>query len=553
MSNVETRRRSSLVFWSPLIAASLAVFIVIVDSTMMNVAVPTIVGDLNTNVSAVQGVISLYALIMASLMLVGGKLGSIHGVKRIFLIGVIIYGMGTLVASVSRNIAMLALGWSVLEGIGAAMVLPLAYALLVTNYDSHEQAFGFGLLGGVAASAAAVGPILGGVLTTFFTWRLGFAGEALIALVILPFSRHIIEQKTAEKDDTIDMVGAALSFFGLFSLVLGLILAGRYGWWGAKRPFIVNGISLNFFGLSPTPLLVGLGLLLLATFLHWQIRRESRGQTPLVRTRVLGNWTFLTGVGMNIFRLMVITGLLFTLPLYLQSAVGYSAFESGIAILPFSLATFVVSLSTSGWGERIAPKVLIQTGVALMMLGVFLLYRTISPHIALAQMIIPMGVFGIGMGLLMAHLVNLILSSVDPVDSPEASGLNNALGQLGNSLGTAVVGSLLMAFFLNNFVTATLTDLGIESTPEQRTRIIVALENARETFTKAEREQFINSLSPEIRQWLSRIAQEAIVAAMKGVLSVIASLLLIMFLLSTFLPKREKWEVPPAESVSVGI
>ena len=386
-------QRSGLAFWAPLIAASLALFIVVVDSTMMNVAVPTIVKDLKTNVSAVQGVISFYSLIMASLMLVGGKMGGVYGVKRIFVLGVIVYGVGTLVAAISWNIGVLALGWSLLEGVGAAMVLPLAYALLVTNYAPREQAIGFGVLGGVSASAAAVGPILGGVLTTFFTWRLGFAGEVLIAILILPFTRYIIERKTAGENATIDWGGAAFSFLGLFSLVLGLILAGRFGWWTAKRPFMIGDTQFNPFGLSPTPFFIGLGLILMAVFLHWQFRRERRGQTPLVRTRVLGNWTFLTGITANIFQSMVITGLLFVLPLYLQSAVNYTAFQSGVAILPFSIATFVVSLGTSGLGQRIAPKLLIQIGVALLGLGAFLLYQVISLQITIAQMIIPLTVF----------------------------------------------------------------------------------------------------------------------------------------------------------------
>ena len=420
--------RSGLKFWAPMIAASLALFIVVVDSTMMNVAVPTIVKDLNTNVTSVQGVISMYSLIMASLMLVGGKLGALKGVKRIFIIGVIIYGIGTLVAAVSWNIEILALGWSLLEGIGAAMILPLAYALLVTNYSPREQAIGFGVLGGVSASAAAVGPILGGVLTTYASWRLGFAGEVLIAIAILPFAKYIVEKKTAEKGMTLDWGGAVFSVIGLFSLVLGFILAGRYGWWEARRPFMIGDVQVNPLGLSPTPWLIAIGLIFVVGFVHWQIRREKRDQTPLVQMRVLGNWTFLTGVSANIFQSMVIAGLLFVLPLYLQSAVGYSAFQSGLAILPFSIATFVVSLGTSSWSERFSPKRLIQIGVALMVLGTALLYGVISLKITLGQMIIPLGVFGIGMGLLMAHLVNLILSSVHPDDSPGGIGRQQCHG-----------------------------------------------------------------------------------------------------------------------------
>ncbi len=548
MTEPTTENRTGLKFWAPMIAASLALFIVVVDSTMMNVAVPTIVKDLNTNVTSVQGVIAMYSLIMASLMLVGGKLGALRGVKRIFIVGIIIYGVGTLVAAVSWNIEILALGWSLLEGIGAAMILPLAYALLVTNYSPKEQAIGFGILGGVSASAAAVGPILGGVLTTYASWRWGFAGEVLIAIAILPFAKYIVEKKTAAEGTTLDWGGAVFSVVGLFSLVLGFILAGRYGWWEARRPFMIGDVQFNPLGLSPTPYLIAIGLIFVVAFVHWQIRREKRGQTPLVQLRVLGNWTFLTGISANIFQSMVIAGLLFVLPLYLQSAVGYSAFQSGLAILPFSIATFVVSLGTSGWSERFSPKRLIQIGVALMALGVALLYGVISLTITIGQMIVPLGVFGIGMGLLMAHLVNLILSSVHPDDSPEASGVNNSMDQLGNSLGTAVVGSLLMAFFLGNVVDTTLRAVNIEATPEQRNQIVVLLEDANEVFTEADRQVIFDLLPVDLQQAINQLLDNSVVVAMEDVLIVIVFLLLIMFLLASFLPKQQR-KIPPAERV----
>ncbi len=264
-----SEEKTGIAFWAPLIAASMALFIVVVDSTMMNVAV-------------------------------------------------------------SWNIQILALGWSLFEGVGAAMVLPLAYALLVTNYSPKEQAIGFGILGGVSASAAAVGPILGGLLTTFASWRLGFAGEVIIAIAIFPFAKYIVEKKTAKEGTTLDWGGAVLSVIGLFSLVLGLILAGRYGWWEATRPFMIGDTQVNPLGLSPTPILVGIGLTFLAAFIHWQMRREKNEQTPLVTMRVLGNGRFINGVSSNIFQSMVITGMLFILPLYLQSAVGYSAMVQNI-------------------------------------------------------------------------------------------------------------------------------------------------------------------------------------------------------------------------------
>ena len=541
--------KSGLAFWSPMIAAALALFIVVVDSTMMNVAVPTIVKDLQTNVTTVQGIISLYSLVMASLMLVGGKLGSLHGVKKIFLVGVVIYGVGTLVAAVSWNVQILALGWSLLEGVGAAMILPLAYALLVTNYEPKQQAVGFGILGGVSASAAAVGPILGGILTTYASWRWGFAMEVIIAIAIFPFAKYIVEKKTAESGTTLDWVGSILSIVGLFSLVLGLILAGRYGWWTATRPFMIGDTQLDLFGLSPTPFLVGFGLIFLVGFVHWQRHREKEDKTPLVSMRVLGNGVFITGVTSNIFQSMVITGMLFIIPLFLQSAVGYSAFESGLAILPFSVMTFLVSLGSSSWSEKLPAKWLIQAGIVFMIVGLILFYGQISLKITIGQMIIPMGVFGIGMGLLMAHLVNLILSSVDAKDSPEASGTNNAMDQLGNSLGTAVVGSLLMAFFLGNMVDAALRTENISVSPQERTQIIAQLEDAREVITQEEYNSFMGTLPQDVQQGIKQTQEASIIKAMEDTLLVVAILLFIMFLLTTFLPKREE-KIAPVDRIA---
>ncbi len=540
--------RSGLAFWAPLIAAALALFIVVVDSTMMNVAVPTIVKDLQTNVSTVQGIISLYSLVMASLMLLGGKLGSLQGVKRVFLVGVVIYGVGTLVAAVSWNVQILALGWSLLEGVGAAMILPLAYALLVTNYEPKQQAVGFGILGGVSASAAAVGPIFGGILTTYASWRWGFAMEVIIAIAIFPFARYILEKKTAEEGMTLDWIGSILSVVGLFSLVLGLILAGRYGWWEAIRPFMLGNSELNLLGLSPTPYLVGFGLIFLVGFVHWQRHREKEGKTPLVSMRVLGNGVFITGVTSNIFQSMVITGMLFIIPLFLQSAVGYSAFESGLAILPFSIMTFLVSLGSSSWSEKLPAKWLIQAGIIFMVVGLILFYGQISLNITIGQMIIPMGVFGIGMGLLMAHLVNLILSSVATKDSPEASGTNNALDQLGNSLGTAVVGSLLMAFFLGNMVDAVLQAENTSVTPQERSQLVTQLEDAREIITQAEYDSFISQLPQDVQQGIQQTQEASIIEAMEDTLLVVASLLFIMFLLTTFLPKCEE-KIAPVDRI----
>ena len=518
--------RTGLAFWAPMIAASMAMFIVIVDSTMMNVAVPTIVKDLDTNVSAVQGVIAMYSLVMASLMLVGGKLGALRGVKRMFILGVLIYGTGTVLAALSWNITSLALGWSLLEGVGAALVLPLAYALLVTSYSPKEQAIGFGILGGVAASAAAVGPILGGVLTTYASWRWGFAGEVLIALALLPFAAYVVEKKTTDKEMTLDWGGAALS-------VTGLVLA-RPGPDPRRTLRMVDGSTTVRGQRRPDSTWPGCRRRCIWWASAWRFSSasstgnddgEARGLTPLLQTRVMRNGTFVTGITAYLLQAMVVTGLLFVVPLFLQSAVGFSAFQSGLALLPFSLVTFAVSLGTASWSGRFSPKLLIQIGIGLMVVGVVLLYSVADLNVTIPKMILPLAVLGVGMGLLIAHLVNLVMSSVDPADSPEASGVNNTFNQLGTALGTAVVGSLLMAFFFANLVTGVAIDSKMEVTGAERDQIVVAIEDAQEVLTEAERDQLL-AQSPGRRRAdrLDELARQSIETAMDDTLLVVVAL-----------------------------
>jgi EmrB/QacA subfamily drug resistance transporter len=544
-------KRSGLALWGPLIAVSLAMFIIVVDSTMMNVAVPTIAKDLNTTVSGVQAAISIYSLVMASLMITGGKLGAIRGVKRMFVVGLIIFGVGTALAATSWSLEILILGWSVLEGIGAALMLPLAYTLVMANYSGAQRALGFGVLAGVQASAAAVGPILGGILTTYLSWRVGFAGEVVIAIAIVPFLRYMRELVTAKEGTTLDWRGTVLSAGGLFSIVLGFLLAGRYGWWEPRRPFTIGDVQLNPLGLAPTPWLIAIGLVILVLFVHWQFRREESGESPLVHMRVLANLRLFSGISTYVFRALFIAGLLFVFPLFMQSALGFSAFQSGLAILPFSAATFIVSMVSADWGSRISPKRLIQVGFVLMALGVLLYYFQVSLQMTITDMIIPMTVLGLGLGLVMPQLLNLTLSAVPPKDNAEASGLTQSLGQLGESLGVAIIGSLLTAFFLSGVVDATLRTMNVEASPQERQAAVVELEDLTEASSEEEKQKFVDSLPAEAQQELGRIVDEQTVNAMQETLVVTLVFVLLGILASTFLPNAPPREVEPEDRATI--
>ncbi|KTG29013.1 MFS transporter [Haloferax profundi] len=524
-------------YWAPLITVSVAMFIGTIDSSMMNVAVPAIVSDLNTDVTAVQGAISFYGLVMASLMLPAGRVATMYGLKRIYALSLVLYGLGTLLAAISWNMGVLFLGWSVVEGVAAAVLLPLGFTLVVINYEGKDRAMGLGLLAGVSAAAAALGPIFGGILTTFFTWRYGFAGEFILALVALALVPFLTDYR--DSDVTLDWVGALLSSIGIGALVLGFILGGKYGWIREARPFVVGGTQVNPLGLSPTVLLVAGGGVLLVAFVHWQFRRERRNETPLVPMRVLNNGGFVSGVTTWVFRSVALAGFLFVVPLFLQSAVGFTAFESGVALLPFSIAGFVFALGTTGWRKRIQPKYLVQIGTGLMIGGLLLLYGQTSVTTTIAEMLLPMAIVGTGLGLVMAQIVDLTLSSVADEDVSEASSTLNATGMLGYAIGTAVFGSALLSSFYRGVVDGVLLTRGITVTIGQRQDIVILLEDAREIATEAERQAAFAALSPEQQQALADIVQGAMVSSMELTLLFIVAVSVVMLAAATFLPTQK--------------
>lgn len=509
-------------------------FIVVVDSTMMNVAISQIVKDLKTDLGSVQAAISIYSLVMAALIMTGAKLGDVRGIKRMFTIGIVIFGVGTLLAAVSWNIWILTLGWSIIEGIGAALILPLAFALIFANYEGRERAIGFGLLGGVMASASAVGPILGGVLTTYLSWRVGFAGEVVVVIIILPLIPYIRES-AGDAEGSVDWFGSLFSIVGLGSLVLGFILAGRYGWWDAKREFTIGGTNIVPLGLSVTPFLMAFGLVMIAVFLHWQQRREARDKSPLARISLFKNGHFVAGFSTTTFENLFLAGMLFVIPVFLQSAIGFSAIRTGVALLPFSLLTFIIAMVSPGWGEKVAPKYLIQIGFAMMAGGLLILYAITDLQISVVRMIVPMAITGIGTGLVVAHVVNLTLSAVKPEENTEASGVNSSMRNLGGALGPAIIGSILFASFYGGIVDDVLRSDAAVVSPQERRQIVVDLEDDLQQATPEELESYASQLPEEAGRMLDQTVNNSMVNAQQNALLALVFMAVIPIILASFL------------------
>ncbi len=454
--------------WGVLAVLGAAQFLMVLDQAVMNVAISQLVEDFDTTVTTIQIVIALYALVMAGLMMTGGKLGDLWGRKRAFTIGLCIYGSGSALTAASWSVPSLTLGWSVLEGVGAALVLPAMVALVATNFRGGDRAVAYGALGGIAGAGIAVGPILGGWATTELSWRVVFVGEVLVALAIVAGTRLVREPARTGPAPSLDLVGGVLSAAGLGIAVLGVLQASNWGW------LLPRNSPIEPFGLSLTPFVIALGLTILAAFRSWERHREEGGRPPLVHLGLLGIARLRGGLSMLLAQNLVLMGIFFTVPLFLQIVQGLDALDTGVRMLPASVGLFVSALVGSGLARRFPARTLVRTGLAIVLLAVLLLLDTVEPQLDTASFLVAMGVLGIGMGLVVSQLGNVVQSSVGDEDRSEAGGLQNTAQQLGSSLGTALLGAIVITGLIGAFTSNIAQDPQISAEVEQEVSVRVS-------------------------------------------------------------------------------
>jgi EmrB/QacA subfamily drug resistance transporter len=430
---------------SVLVVLGAAQFLMVLDQSVMNVSISQLVEDFDTTVTTIQAVITLYSLTMAALMITGGKLGDIWGRRRAFSIGLVIYGAGSLLTALSWSVPALAVGWSLLEGVGAALVLPALVALTAANFEGKARAAAYGALGGVAGAGIAVGPILGGWVTTNLTWRLVFAGEVVIVIGILLATRLLREQPTERQAGGLDWVGSVLSALGLGLIVFGVLQASNWGWLQPRNSPITP------FGFSLVPFVVAAGGLVLAAFRSWERRREEHGEAPLVRFQLFRIRALRSGLGMFLAQNAILMGIFFTVPLYLQVVQGYDAFKTGVQMLPVSIAMLITAIGASRFAGRWSARAIVRVGLGVLLGATIILISTIDPHINTTPFAIAMALIGIGMGLIVSQLANAVQSSVTDADRSEAGGLQYTGQQLGAALGTALIGAVLITGLLTSF------------------------------------------------------------------------------------------------------
>ncbi len=405
----------------------------------MNVSISQLVIDFDTSVTTIQAVITLYCLIMAMFMLTGAKIGDIIGRRRAFSIGLVIYGCGSLITALAPTVGVLAIGWSLLEGIGAALVLPALAALIAGNFEGRERNVAYAIIGGVAGAGIAVGPIVGGWATTELTWRVVFIGEVVLVLFILLMTRLVKDSELGGKKPGLDVVGAILSASGLGIVVLGILQSSTWGWVKPKNS------PVEPFGFALTPFVIAAGAVLLWAFVRWQHRREAAGLDPLVHLKLLKIPPLRSGL-MGLFtQNLILMGVFFSVPLYLQLVLGMDALETGIKMLPVSVTMFLASAIGSRMSSRFPVRTIVRSGLTITVIAIIALMSTIKPDLADLGFALSMGLLGIGMGLIISQLGNVVQSSVDISGRGEAGGLQYTGQQLGSSLGVALIGAIVLA------------------------------------------------------------------------------------------------------------
>ncbi|MDQ5886686.1 MAG: hypothetical protein QG628_1083 [Patescibacteria group bacterium] len=438
--------------WSVVIILAFASFVMVLDSTVMNVSISTVVKDLDTSVTAMQAAITFYTLTMAAFMLLGGKLGDIWGRKRALLIGSVIYACGSLITAVSQNFTQLFIGWSIIEGLGAVLVVPAIAALIATNYKGTDRVKAYAVIGGVSGAAAAAGPLIGGYFTTYLSWRYVFAGEVLIMAFVLIFSKYIKDSELKVKAPKIDIPSFLLSASGLVLVVFGMLQSKTWGWVEPRAIPTINGNEIAPLGISIVAYLIALGILVLHRFYLREQRLEAENKNPLLKVSMFKIPQLRSGVAVLLAQYLIVGAVFFVIPVYLQMTLGMDALQTGLKILPLSIALIISSVVGARLVTTWSPKKIIRIGQYALVVGVLLLMASIDIELKSGFFALGMFVIGGGLGLLASQIGNVNMSAVTEKETSEVGGLQGVFQNMGSALGTALIGSMLVGALTTSFV-----------------------------------------------------------------------------------------------------
>ena len=410
--------------WIPLIVVALASFIIALDATFMNVSISQVVADLHTDVSTIQMTMSFYTLITAAFMLLSAKLQDMVGKKKLFLIGAALYGIGTLTAAISSSATMLFIGWAAIEGVAGALMLPATVSIISGTYDGEKRTVALAIVGVMGAIAAAIGPLFGGVMTTFLSWRYGFGCELIIVIIILALQSKIPHFEPTESRSELDISGAIISFIGLVLLVLGIL-----------------SLTKDF---TTSILVIIVGLLILIAFAWFELRRKRNGKVPLLDVELLRDRNLRVGTLIMLLAYLSMGGALFAVSLFLQSVLELNAFDTGLTTLPLTVGLLIFAVLAPSLSGKLGHKKLMSIGCIIAIIGCLLLSYQFKMNTTMMDLVPGMFVMGAGLGFAMALSVDVALLNVPPEGQNNASGITSTGQSLGESMGTAVIGIILI-------------------------------------------------------------------------------------------------------------
>jgi len=464
------------------ILLAMAMFVLVVDTSLMNVSIASVVEDLDTTVSGVQSAIALEALVSAAFILIGSKVGDLIGRKRAFVLGLLGYATGALAMALSQGLTAIIVFWAIIGGLGASLLLPAMQSLIHGNFQGAAQKKAYALVGAAAAIAAAVGPLVGGFLTTFLSWRVGFLLEVVVIAVVLS-GLGLIRDVPYTGPRGVDVVGAVLSALGMGGVVIGILVWQEGG---------------EFVGL-----LIAVGLVALGSLARWLIRRKREAKPTLLDPDLFRHDAFRLGVSSQMLQNAALGGAMIALPIYLQMVLEYNALQTGLTLAPLSLTMFATALLVGKRAAGRRPAAIIRAGSGLLTVGMLLLLPIVPRADSGWALVIPLMIAGAGLGMLVSQLNNYTLSPISDERVSEAAGVNSAAGSFGLSFGLAFAGAIMLATLSIAFTQAA-QDSKVLPAAEQE-QVAQALEDDAEVMSNTKLEEQLVGQPPEIKAEIVRI------------------------------------------------
>ena len=468
------------------ILLAMAMFVLVVDTSLMNVSISAVVHDLDTTASGVQSAIALEALVSAAFILIGSKIADLIGRKRAYVLGLLGYAVGALAMTLSQSLLPIVIFWAVVGGLGAALLLPSMQSLIHGNFEGPMQRRAYALVGAAAAIAAAVGPLLGGFITTYLSWRVAFFGEVVIIAIVLAGSR-LVHDVPYTGSRGVDVVGAILSAVGMGGVVLGILVWEEGG--------------------EAVGVLIAGGAVALGSLVWWLKKRKREGKPALLDVSLFASKYFRIGISSQTLQQIALGGMMIALPIYLQMVLEYNAMEAGLSLAPLSLTMFAVALLAGRKAGNRSPSRIIRAGFLFLAVGVAVLIPIVPRADSGWAMALPLMVAGAGLGLLVSQLNNYTLSPIEEERVSEAAGVNSAGGSFGLSFGLAFSGAIMLASLSLIF-----TDMAESSdvlAPAQQEQVADALEHDAEVMTNTELEQILEGQPPAVQEEILDINTDA--------------------------------------------